>query len=72
MKNSKERRECQKKVWRKWIRRTERDGRKRLTKRIEKKRKNRKIAETDIADKDGQRKMGKGGRDEKQDRLGTS
>ena len=68
MKNSKERRECQKKVWRKWIRRTERDGRKRLTKRIEKKRKNRKIAETDIAGKDGQRKMGNGGRNEKQDR----
>ena len=38
-----------KKGWIKWIRRTERDGRSRWAKRDEKKRKNRRIAETEIS-----------------------
>ena len=38
-----------KKVWIKWIRRTESDGRSRWAKRDEEKRKNRKIEDTDVS-----------------------
>ena len=52
-----------KKVWIKWIRRTESDGRSRWAKRDEEKRKNRKIEDTDVSKEGWTEKNGGRNRD---------